>query len=105
VFTCVVTCLYSATYDHCQVSRCGCKFTHVAYYALTRIRRPCMPKLTKTVIDRLERSPPAKGYALHWDELRGFAARVTAEGRVSRLRGSAHRAKRGRTNALGQRIE
>jgi integrase len=42
-----------------------------------------MPKLTKSVIDRLERSPPVKGYSLHWDELRGFAARVTAEGRVS----------------------
>jgi integrase len=42
-----------------------------------------MPKLTKTVIDKIERNPPAKGYQLHWDELRGFAARVTAEGRVS----------------------
>ncbi len=42
-----------------------------------------MPKLTKTVLDKIERNPPEKGYQLHWDELRGFAARVTAEGRVS----------------------
>jgi hypothetical protein len=33
-----------------------------------------MPKLTKSIIDRLERSPADKGYSLHWDELRGFAA-------------------------------
>lgn len=42
-----------------------------------------MPKLTKTVIDKLERNPPATGYKLYWDELRGFAVRVTPEGRVS----------------------
>jgi integrase len=37
-----------------------------------------MRKLTKTDINRLERNPPDKGYALHWDETRGFGVRVTA---------------------------
>jgi len=42
-----------------------------------------VPKLTKTAIDKIERNPPATGYKLHWDELRGFGVRVTADARLS----------------------
>ena len=39
-----------------------------------------MAKLTKTYIDKI--TPPASGYALHWDEQdRGFGMRVTKDGK------------------------
>lgn len=52
-----------------------------------------MAKLTKAYIDKVQ--PPAKGYAMHWDEAcRGYALRVTAAGKkvfvaMGRVRGKA----------------
>lgn len=41
-----------------------------------------MAKLTKTYIDRI--TPPASGYALHWDDsLPGFGLRVTPAGKIT----------------------
>lgn len=49
-----------------------------------------MAKLTKAYIDKVQ--PPATGYAMHWDDIKGYGLRVTAAGKkvfvvMGRVRG------------------